>query len=306
MLHILLKFISRANWAESFLDGELYMNTLHFFWNEYKLQQAEEIKREYIRKHPFINPDKVVVKMDKSLPDDEIRRDIPGTVILEADNKLAREQEDILEGTIATTEIDFVKQDLGEHLAGEPLLRSVGYQYCNVCCFYMYGINCIPNMDSFGPYVAIIKDPDELIRRVDKAVGGYQYICGPVEYKDPIEVHRHHVLLKTDTTIDFNGNINRDCFTKIRRYSDQREWRVALYRGVKETDAYTLKLGRDIRDIACVVKKEDLDKTIYDLKKRRQICFGNERYDGNVSRQEMKELFHQLGDHKVEVFSTLG
>ena len=118
MSHILLKFISREDWAESFLDGELYMNTLHFFWNEYKLQQAEEIKREYIRKHPFINPDKIVVKMDKSLPDDEIRHDIPGTVILEAHNKLAREQEDILEGTIATTEIDFVKQDLGEHLVG--------------------------------------------------------------------------------------------------------------------------------------------------------------------------------------------
>ena len=35
--HILMKFVSEKEYAEDLLRGYLYMNSLDYFWNEFKL-----------------------------------------------------------------------------------------------------------------------------------------------------------------------------------------------------------------------------------------------------------------------------
>lgn len=54
---------------------------------------------------------------------------------------------------------------------------------------------------------------------------------------------------------------HKDCFQKIDSHGNEREWHVALYRGVKDTEAYRLEVG-NLRDICHVVKKEKLVEKI--------------------------------------------
>ena len=50
-------------------------------------------------------------------------------------------------------------------------VRAVGYQYCNICCFYRYDVGSMHNgvgdeIKGFEKYVAVIKNETEFIRSV--------------------------------------------------------------------------------------------------------------------------------------------
>ena len=103
-----------------------------------------------------------------------------------------------------------------------------------------------------------------------------------------------------------NGRITskRDCFVKMDKYTSQSEWRLALYRGIKSTEAYTLEIG-SIRDIATLVKTDKLADLIDGMFKNGSIKPGLDRYEGNIGRKEMSELFFRLGDNKADLFVVL-
>lgn len=105
--------------------------------------------------------------------------------------------------------------------------------------------------------------------------------------------------------MDYQTTDRRDCFFKMSKYAWQREWRLALYRGVKEIDAYRLEIG-SIRDIVECVQPSDLSKTIDGLFVNNMIKPCDEGYYGNISRKDMKEKFYQLGDNKAEMFFFMG
>ena len=80
----------------------------------------------------------------------------------------------------------------------------------------------------------------------------------------------HHILLKArDIKIDITSEAykdkildKRDSFCKGMKFKDQKEWRIALYRGVASTEAYRLEIG-DISDIVTWVSVDKMDKLFF-------------------------------------------
>ena len=303
--HVLLRFFSEKEYLEQFLTGSLYMNSMHYFWDEYKLEDAQKRKMEIIKKNPCLNPDNVCVPLESTAP---------------------KGQMDILEGTIGTADsfrFGF-EREFVEVQATDVMLRAVGYKYCNLCCFYRYDIasghmGVTDEIKGFGDYVAVIKNEKEFIRRIEAAVKDldHHFVCGDVEYQPPQKFGKpvnigHHILLKARdikidiTSDDYKDKIldKRDCFCKGMKFKDQREWRIALYRGVASTEAYRLEIG-DISDIVTWVSVDKMDKLFF-RKIEKKYKASDCGYYGTVSREELRDMFYALGNNEAEMFTTIG
>lgn len=310
--HVLLKFISKKEYVEDFLDGNLYMNSLYNLRGEKPVEDARMKKEAYLKAHPEVNPDSIAIPIQRTL---------------------SHGAEDILEGSIGYgSNISFNDKNFEEHLLSDPIFRAVGFQYCNVLCFYrldytyrrshgetsiFYKIPC-KKMSEFGEYVVIIKNKKKLLKRISRALKDmkYLYLCGNVDYEAPIKNGREvdfseqgHLLLKADTTIDIKNVQFRpnelDCFSKTDNYDWQKEWRVALYRGKKDTSVFRLNIG-DIKDIATYTKVKNLATTLDSIFIAKDIKRNTDGYFGNITREEMQEKFLQLGDNKTEMFTFIG
>lgn len=273
--HILLKFIPQPKGDErkylnEFLDGSLYMNSLSYFQNEYIPDQNEKIIDSATEMH-----------------------NIP--------NKMPSDQADLFEGAVATipTTGSEVEKAFGkEHILFDAVARSVGFGYCNVLCFYSLEVNTslvkngysFDDMENFGKYVVVIDDEQEFIRRVAVKAerSGFKYLCGSVNYHDPAK--------KCNTE-------KRDCFDKMSKYRKQKEWRIALYRGKKETTAFRLEIG-DLRDICHWVESDKLENEINHIFAR-GVKRGSVGYIGNTSRNEFRDLFLKLGEERTKEFFTI-
>lgn len=289
MNYMLLKFISNEKFLDDFLNGSLYMNTLYYYWNQYSIDKAKERWERDLKNNHDLDPDNYVAPIKGG----------PGPGVM-----------DLFEGTVGTERLaDSNVPDMIEgHVQTDPIYRSVGMGYCNTLCFFkmdyefledgnfgalgMCGMHGIPvkyylgDMHEFGDYVVIIDDLDELISRIHKAVRsrGFKYSCGPVRYRKLMRNGKgpllgHNIALKEDDLHDIsNVKSRRDAFTKMEKYEYQREWRVVLYRGVKDKEPYRLEVG-DLRDIVHWVKREDLEAEI------KQIL------QGMFTSQEAKKYF---------------
>ncbi|WP_155832010.1 hypothetical protein [Butyrivibrio sp. WCD2001] len=302
--HLLLKFISKESYVNDFLNGSLYMNSLHYFWNEYPLLQGISRKESITTENIETNTN-----------------NIAGTT----DYKMSPAQADMLEGTAGFAISEDIKNDFGEYVLTDAMLRAVGFQYCNTLCFYRLDyvheqpyINYdVPDMSQFGEYVVIIKDKGELLRRIAAASirENIYFLSGDVRYKAPRYdgeetdlSERHHVFIKAGQYFDLNDfKITRecDCFQKMNKYSWQKEWRVAIYRGVKSTEAYKLEIG-DIRDIAECVPAKDLAMKLDALFASNKIRISDKGFYGNISRRDLREKYYLLGDNKAEMFFCIG
>ncbi len=305
--HVLLKFISEKKYVEDFLNGDLYMNSLYYFWDEQPVEDARKKKEAYLKVHPEVNPDDILFPIER---------------------KLSQAAADILEGTVGYGSNISFEQDFEEHLLSDIIYRAVGFQYCNILCFYkldyVYGrangktsiSYDIPSsaMKELGNYVLIVKDKKKLLKRINNAVKDMRFLCGSVQYeslrKDGKEVDiskRHHILLKSDLSVGKEDIQTKgyDCFSKMDKYEWQKEWRVALYRGEKDTKAFILHIG-DIRDIAEYVRVKDLIAELDRMLVKKEIKRSPSGYYGNITREEMRDKFYQLGDNKTESFSFFG
>ena len=181
---VLLKFISREEYVDDFLNGNFYMNTLYYFWDQKPLEEAKKEREKYLKAHSEQNPDNVKIS------------------IL---NKLSRAQGDILEGVVGYGPNVHSELMFGENLLSDCIYQAVGFQYCNVLCFYRLDYKfhaplfchdvLNTDMTQFGEYVIIIKDEFELIRRIENAVGNMKFLCGDVEYKTLVKTEKWLALV---------------------------------------------------------------------------------------------------------------
>ena len=296
MAHLLLKYISEYRFLESFIKGELYFNSLYYFWNGFEIEKAQTG-----------NPTSV---------DEIIKNNVYG-------------QLDLFEGTIGSEHVEgtFEDDDLAGSIMSDIGYRAVGFGYCDALCFYRSEVTqmILPNgqssinyqtndsLGSLGGFVAIIHDKDELVRRIEKAAEdkGFKYLCGSVTYRMPTlnggpSKEGASFIMVEEGVVDMNDadtmsrvKGRRDAFVKSTQYEYQNEWRVVLYRGVKEHDAYTLSVG-DLNDIVSWSRIEDLRDGIDKAIGKGRVRFSNDIWHGNVSRREMKELFYNLGDYKAQ------
>lgn len=136
------------------------------------------------------------------------------------------------------------------------------------------------------------------------------YLCGPVQYKKMKRngsgpLLGHNVATKEETLYDIKDvKSGLDAFAKMDKFEYQHEWRVVLYRGVKDKEAYRLEVG-NLRDIVHWVKREDLDAEIKRLFQNRENKAPSSFWYGD-DRHKLKELFYELGDYKAEIFMLLG
>ncbi len=302
--HVLLKFISQKSFVDDFLNGSLYMNSLYYFWNEYPIKEAAIKRAELISLNPEVDLDNI------SFP---------------IDYKISPAQADMFEGTVGFDNSKNSNMSIENHMFTDTIIRAVGFQFCDTLSFYRLDYEFdnmilhydLPNMKEFGNYVAIIKDKKELLRRVNEAAkrDNINYLCGDVHYrglkKSGVNTdfsRKNHITLKCDALFnmdDFNLKSKRDCFIKMDKYSWQREWRIAVYRGVKDTNAYRLEIG-NIKDIVECVSAENLVSTIDRLLRYGEIKTWSVGFYGNISRRDMKEKFYQLGDNMAEMFWLIG
>lgn len=291
--HVLLKFMSRKDYVNDFLSGHLYMNCLDYFWNEYKPENVDE---------------------KKEAP-------VPG-------------QKDLFEGVYCTCDVDtfgFEKEFKGA-LLSDISMRAEGYKYCNVHSYYRLdyqpdrrgGIGWRSNarMKDFGDYVVVITDESEFLKRVHAAASreGFEYLCGNVHYRQPkkqgevVNLEHYAAVKAGEWLIDItnepykNGIIGRrDSFDKMSTMSYQKEWRISLYRGVRESKAYTLDLGCRLDDIVHVAEAENLNQELEKLFRSRIIKLsGKYIWYGNVDKHTLRDKFYALGDNKASLLGMIG
>lgn len=294
-MFVLTKFFGSESYRDDFVNGDLHLSSLSKFTTVY----AERGLRE------------AVAQGDKQ-----------AEKLLEAQNN--KGQMDILEGTIATLNPDDVKIDnnLREHICTDVRLRALGFDYCNLTCFCKmeYTQKLIngkiqwdwikPDMNEFGEYAIIVKNPRELIKRIDEKMRslGYQYICGDVNYH-PITFKGEMVESKHTVTLEMGGDVeikdylqqgNRvdyDAFDKCNVYKKQREWRLVVNKGLADQEPLRVNIG-DLSDILVKVDRNNFEKKMDKLFYSFEIQHMEEEYSGNVSRDEMKRELCLLGDNK--------
>ena len=269
----LIKYFGKKKYAELFMRGKIYMNYLGYFWD------------------PL--------------------------------NGYA-EQHDIHEGIVLATNRSQIDGVLGEYLVCDPMFRAEGYKYCNLACFYRIDIEAFPvqnrnfllhwqdyaNMKEFGEWVVIIKDVDELMRRVDEAVQieKFKYCAGDVSYYRDIKPDVHSMILQADLPIDLHNMSDGqkfDSFYKTYKYQNQKEWRISLYRGLKEECSYTLNVG-NLDDIACLTNIQDMSDHFSMLLSSHSVRPNwDYYYRGNVTRDELRDLFIALGDYQAKMSLTV-
>ena len=280
-MHLLVKYFSSYKYIKEFVSGSLYMNSLDYFWNN---------------------------GFD--------------------------EQRDIFEGVVCVVPVEEMNELPPQWRIMQTTdcrFRADGYSFCNVLCFEkipfsiyqqpgltLANADIAKSMEKFGSYIAIIHDEPALIRKIEAAVrkNNFKYLCGDIHYHSLMkngQLSREGTqtiwkAINNSFDIDtlkqrYGSIINRDCFDKSDQYGSQREWRIALYRGIKDTSAYRLELG-DLSDIVTICKYDDFYETVQHVMKN--YGFNEfEGYNGNVSRKELKQLFCELGDNKSTMFMTL-
>lgn len=240
------------------------------------------------------------------------------------------EQRDIFEGSIATVPLEHCGiryQGLkDEYQAFEQHVLPVGLGYCNVCCFSMQIVRdlCLrdligesPSLDlGLGKYIVCIDDAGVFVERVMRAVEtqGFKCAMGPVSYykesplRDDVE---GNIVLKCREPYPISSiipdgctNLNIGPFSKPAKYRGQYEWRIALYRGVKSEDAYTLRVG-NLKGICHLTERSNLDE---DLKVAigRPEAWINKGYYGNTTKEDLVRDFIDLGDGMAYHTVTIG
>lgn len=286
---LLIRYIKSSH-AESYLKGEIYMSSVSYFWS---------LEKAYQEMH---NPETK-------------RFDIYG-------------QQDFSEGLgyaipknksdlIIESEV-FDYQNISDYFR----LRVEAYKYTNISCFYRVDISspkdflncynvlnnqnvdCIKfpgyEMDVFGDKVLIIKDEEEFIKRIKKAVKKeHAYVVmGDVRYYDNfpgltvINEREDGKLDNLNSFIKNKSNIKSyGLLDKRMNYQDQNEWRIC-YLGNKDgldTEPKILKVGNLI-DIIDIVDTKNFRQYIKMMLELNKFNFSNngKQVDGNISYENFK------------------
>lgn len=274
-MHTLVKF---TDYADSFINGCLYMNTLHYFWNN-GFQEQKDIYEGIIGS---ITPEQAI-GFDQDFLNVQ-GRDLQFQAVGYSYCNV-----------FCMSIIDFIKP------ADFKNNSSIQAVYP-------------PNMNEFGKYAVIIDDENEFLRRVNAASKNYNYLCGRVNYHTPllngkINPLKHSITLRTDESYNFLDYYHQakkyDAFDKSSFYKLQNEWRICLYRGLKSTEHFCLEIG-GIKDIAHVIETKDFIKHIPTLIKNPKIQKSVESYYGNTDRHKLRDMFYELGDNEAWGISTIG
>lgn len=284
-MYQLIKYIKNDQYARQFQRGELYMNSLSYFW-----EKGNESQR------------------------------------------------DLFEGVGETIDKKkFLPAHFRQLVDGDLMFQLDAYRYCNLLCFYRVDIEngvapshilkpfSLPNtktihlppksMDSFGAVVAIIKDEQELLRRILRAIQtDWLCIAGDVRYHQLVGQRSGfgngliwRVVNECDAATYAQPQLvssRKDCFNKLSHYASQQEWRICLFRNQKITDKYTLNVG-DLSDIVELVPNTSIQTRLMEMywpavpgDAAPQLS----GFKGNIKRTGFKEKMYSFDGGKGSVY----
>ena len=206
-----------------------------------KLYEVEQHAHDLLNGTMFANP----VSYYKRLESENKRRDTEeGSTTFPLTDDFRME----IATADKTTRIMLDRADLAE----APILRPHWFSSLNLFCLHIATIRAegdtgivtlASTMAKFGVHGVIISDPEELVRRVQKATDRNKYRLGygQVKYYDP------------KIGIETNPTTLQPLLTKRNRYRDEREFRFIIDRGLSVPNALKLDIG-SIHDIASYVK----------------------------------------------------
>ncbi len=229
-IFFLAKFFEKKEYADDFLQGKLFLNSLRYF-KEIEGEDGRGDKNEGAIVHPL---------------DDFI-------LTLAATN----------EETGEVSEVTLTKDDLAAPVSTHPRW----YDHINLLC--MYACHCVEfpsisddNINDFrkqletpeecvslGEHAIIITNRQEFFRRISVAAeqSGYGFCGGLVTYYDP--------EVGTPTTRPDIETI----FHKRKEYEYQNEFRIAVDANLNEPTPRILSIG-DISDIAFLMRTAEINR----------------------------------------------
>lgn len=288
--HILMKFVSEKEYAEDLLRGYLYMNSLDYFWNEFKLS-------------------------DNGVPGQmDLFEGIYGYL-------------DVSKFGFEPTWQKLLTSDIAVRAEGYKYCHIHSYYRLDYWFDYsiMDSIGIVKyddtsSMKQFGKYVVIIDNEIEFLRRIGEMAAKQKqiyFLCGNVKYREmrkygQIVPYKKCMTLKLkDHLVDvreqkYNNIMTRkyDVFDKMKAMAYQKEWRIAIYENEKNVEAKKFFISEGIQDIAHIVEVDYLDEEIKKMFCLRRPNNGNVGWYGNISRKELREKFYELGDYKGSVLSV--
>jgi hypothetical protein len=208
-----IKVCGKEEHRDGFLDGNLFMNPLGFF-RQYEEDEAANIGDRHEATVTLLQPGQFTMTInDYTIP--------------------------------------------AEDFAEASVIQYNGYNTLNLLCLYAvherghsFGSEenfesfveaqmLKPEVDGLGDYAAVVVNTKAFQERVFQAIRreGFKAMASLVDYYDP-------------TTFNGTFDADRAVFNKRDTYSHQREYRVALDRGVEGETPYSLEVG-SLRDI-CV------------------------------------------------------
>ena len=274
----LVRGFKEQKWAEQFLRGDIYMNTLGYFWNEGNMEQQDFLEGACASFDPHIM---------RSFP-----KDLLGV--------LAKESYAIPRGAgycnVCCFSCVLIKQvDTRVDLIELP----------------------DPGLD-LGSWIVVIDNPCELISRLRAVVLqlGYDFVAAPVEYRDSVQLNPSEVVkstmdLKSHDPLPAymvfpNGvpHFNAGVFVKNVRYANQAEWRIAVNRNERSYEPLILKLG-DLTDIAHLIRRTELTDDLQrvhgcSVPYLTRGCFGTK------TSQELSQDLFKLGNEELFITLTVG
>lgn len=277
-MHCLIKYFANKKYLKEFLAGQLYMNTLDYFWNN-GFEEQKDIFEGVVCTVP--------VKDFAAFPTD-------------FQSAQACDYRFRAEGYRYCNVLCFYKIDFS---IDGPFVH---YEYDTNMEKFGQFVAFITNEREFLRRIEAAASREK-----------YQVLCGDVRYHNlmlngkPGHLgNQMHLKVKdrffTIEELQRRGfSINkRDCFDKGAQYQAQNEWRVALYRGEKSVDAYKLNIG----SISDIVTWFPIDKfkTGIDENVNRYGLSDFMGWYGNTNRKKMREAFYELGDCKTSLFATIG
>ncbi len=268
---ILVKY---TNYANEFLEGDLYCNSLDFFWKNGFEGQSDI----YEGLSANINLDSI-----KHIFPEEIRSHLIQDIGIQAVGYASC-------NVLCMTKIDAFP------FYGKTI------------------INMPSKMSEFGAQAIVITDFSEFMHRVEVGIRrlGFKYVCGDVVYHHPSEngkktEHKSRITWKSMKAVTLEQLDNpavltiRDSFDKHSKYTNQNEWRISIFRGTDDASPFTLKIG-NISDIAFSVRGDKLADRSYVEELIKRYNYSNPGYIGNVSRGALRNHFLKSGDKKYWFF----
>lgn len=277
----LIRFTSKEEYANQFLSGKIYMNSMAFFWS-----RGFEDQKDYFEGLSNTIPKN---KLD-GLPQD--MRDV-----------LCYDLGIRVDAYKYCNICSFYRMDV------DDISKTIQLPSLEIDKFGDYAI-IIFDEDKFFKrvYSKVVSNP------------GWLFVCGDVNYhkrmdstnlqnsvKHTLDLMMHDPM-DINTLFDNPGSLrSRNCFDKNKKYSYQKEWRICLYRNIETEVPYILEVG-DISDIACIVKTKELRKELLKIYKEywpANVSEQRKPYQGNISRKLFRNKILKI-DGRVWVMVTIG